>query len=319
MGKESGKDAAPPLGLDNNKRLAQLESNLEALSVALTEAGVEHEQGSSDTMAIAGGFVLRASVSLAALAVAVAAAKGVDTIGDSDPVELAIPELESKTRLAIEHNRLVAERAELADYLTEKHGQDFTKAGHATPGQVAIELIEQFSKPLFVVDGGDGNATEGELAAIARADAAEAKVTSLEEDLTAAEAKIAAADRANPGKPRGKGKSVRARAVHATKRSQRGDLALVMAGDEPLEVVMCDGKLEIVELEPLEVTPSSFVKGPNGYMLIQPIQVTGVASEVRVRGFGLFLDGKQIEYCALPEPAIIKPGQTRKFERTIFF
>lgn len=149
--------------------------------------------------------------------------------------------------------------------------------------------------------------------------ALEEQVRSLTEDLDKAHATIASFDKAAASRHRKGPKSSKARKVSPVEAGE-GDVAAAMEAGEELELVFSNGSHEIVEFDPIRVFAPAFHKqGARRYVLRDAILVKGAGEEKRVRGVGLFAGGKQVGWCAFPQPVSVPVGGERKFDRMIVF
>lgn len=151
----------------------------------------------------------------------------------------------------------------------------------------------------------------------------EGKIANLEDDLEAARVEANKAQRADAAKPRRKKKSVKARKVGALDPkkviSRQALKELLEAGTE-FEIVLSNGTSEIIEFEPVYAKSPAFHKrGGSGIDLIEPLIVRGAGTEHRVRGVGLFADGKQIAWTEFPSPVKVPIGQEVRFDRMLCF
>ncbi len=149
----------------------------------------------------------------------------------------------------------------------------------------------------------------------------EGEVMTLSEDLAKAETAAAAAGKASAPAPREKARSVRARKVCPGARSPdvKAAIEAAMALGGPLEIVISDGKNEIIDFAPLEVTGASFTRNSRGWALTKPFQVKGSGTEHKIRGFGLFHDGRQIAFAPLASADSIGPGVIRAYQSQVVF
>lgn len=364
-GSKAGKaPATDEKGPDNNKRLAALESGVAAVAVALAANGISLEPG-EDPLQLAvvaikskatdletieqqaeqireGGEVSKGlherintcnarcgklEEGVSDIVVALAPLVG-QSVGE-DPLATAVEQLESKARLEAEYSKLAA-------YLLANPHE-----GEGSAIDVAISALE-------AAKAGPDNASAGELAAIARAEAAETELGSvklelagLQEDLDAAisaknELAQVVADkgykRPEPGEVSGEdgdyepAPDPRARPESARDfgpdRHSIGDdlLAELLAGEGGrFEVAFSNGEYELVELAPVAITAADLALNGGRRCVLSPLTVRGGTHREEIHGAALLLDGEQIRYCTFPAPLVIEPGQERGFTRALYF
>lgn len=292
-------------GPDNNKRLAQLESGVATIAIALT----------------ANGF----------------------TVGEgADPLEEAVKAIKS----------LLTDRSSLNEQLHNLAGFASATLGRLVPDLVLapqtdeqpfayLERLTAAAEPRIAelltagtVEGdGDGNATVGELAAIARADAAEAKITDLLAELGKSAAEIeqlnidleqlearndAAAEALDAPTP-ARERPENARDFGPTYGTlDREDLVAVLTSDAALEISFSNGEYEIVGLEPIALKGSDLVSVEGRY-IVPVVFVRGGQVREDLHGAVLVHDGEQVAYFAFPRPIDLEPKQERRFEKAIIF
>jgi hypothetical protein len=250
-------------GPDNNKRLAELESGVSALAIALTANGFTVAEG-------------------------------------TDPLEAAIA---------------------------------------AVKGQAAT--IDDLTKKLDAADGADiSNATVGEIAAIARAEKAEAvileqqqqheqleakvieqanEIHQLNIDLEQLEARNEAAAEALETPAPARERPELARDFGPTfGQADRADLAELVAEDAAFEISFSNGEYEIVALAPVAIKGSDLMATEGRYS-VPVIFVRGGDDREDLHGAVLVHGGEQIGYCEFPRPIELEPKQERRFERAITF
>lgn len=161
-----------------------------------------------------------------------------------------------------------------------------------------------------------GNSDDGETIA-----ALEEQVRTLEEDLAAERKNSAAVDRGLRAAHRKGVKQVKARKLGELKDgTDREALIAAMEAGAELEIVFSNGTAELIEFEPVIVSPQAFQRiGRERFNLRDAVLVKGAGKEQRVRGVALLADGKQIAYTAFPNPVSVPVGQQVKFDRMIGF
>lgn len=195
---------------------------------------------------------------------------------------------------------------------------------------------------------GNGNATEGEIAAIARAEAAEKRVVELEFENKELEQDVAdaiseknrlanelagAGQSANPPaaddtaeppveQPVELVRPESARDVGPTYgRMSAAELTAQVQNEAAFEIAFSNGEWELTEFGPILIAPGQLVPLSSAQFAIAPaIIVKGPTSAPEtLAGAGLLLDGEQVGYCAFDPPIRIEPGQERKFDRALIF
>lgn len=200
-----------------------------------------------------------------------------------------------------------------------------------------------------------GQASAGELAAISRADAAEAALTEAKaalatandeigeltadvEDMTAAKNAalnkvaelndvIAAKGYATPAvepiveaapEPRERPEAAR---DFGPKFDSHGasEIATLIAAGADFEISFSNGEHEIVEIEPVKIDRTALVTVEGRYMVDPPILIRGGQYSEQLDGAALTLGGSQVAYCQFPTAHHIAPGQERQFVRAIVF
>jgi hypothetical protein len=177
--------------------------------------------------------------------------------------------------------------------------------------------------------GPDG-ATEGEIAAIARADKAEedlkaatAELEELRTDVGDLEARIDELSAQLPPPPdpvnlaaeRPEG----ARDFGPTfGKIDTADLGALVESGAAFEIAFSNGAHEILELAPVAV-PAGGLIGRAGRFVAPTIYVRGGERGEAIHGAVLVHDGAQIDYCEFQRPLPIEPRQERRFENSIAF
>jgi hypothetical protein len=211
-------------------------------------------------------------------------------------------------------------------FKVEEGGDPIEAAIVAIKGQASkIDELEEAAKV------GSDNATAGEIAAIARAEAAEKALAEandeLEEmrnDVADLEGKIAnlgAADELEA--PIAVAPRERPEGAHdfgpTFGMSTARELAELIEEGGDFEISFSNGKHEIVELEPVKIKAAD-LRGKSGrFELAHPIFVRGGQVREEIDGAALVKSGVQIDYCQFPAPVAIEPRQERRFERAIAF
>jgi hypothetical protein len=220
-----------------------------------------------------------------------------------------------------------------------------------------LETIEAQAAKIAELDAADGQATPGELAAIKRADDADARSTTLANEKLAIEndleqrradvSKLAEAILDAGFSPEGDegvvdcairliaGKAAEAEGdavVAAADREARecgiaagqsapSDIAGLIDEGQKFELVFVADGREILELAPIAIEPNDLEKLPSGYGIRPEIEVRGDRAGVplKLEGAALLCHGEQVSFCAF-EPALpLNPGDQRRFARQFIF
>lgn len=196
---------------------------------------------------------------------------------------------------------------------------------------------------------GNGNATDGELAAIKRADEAEAKIKVLE--LAAAEDEEALAEMTNlrnaainelqairEGRPAEAAPEPEAEVEEAVApppavrpeaardvgptfaQGDAKDIAAILSdGTHELELAYSNGEYELIDFGPSPIDAGVLVYRGHKFHVEPAIHLKGGPADVELNGVGLIVDGEQFAYCEFPEPQAIASRSERKLERMITF
>lgn len=257
----------------------------------MTEKKQAGEKGPDNNKRLA---ELEAGVSALALAIAGA---GIELKDGQDPIEQAIAITDS-------FKEKMLQLAALSAFLLDNSDEPLDRG----PVAAAISTIEKLS--------GNG-ATAGEIAAIARAEAAEKRVAELEAALEAAGEVPGGAP--TPA-PEPKERPAAARDVGPSfGQLDAAELGEALDSGEDLELVFSNGEYEIVDFEPVKVTAKDLPIMAGKRQVAQPLFVRGGGNDDRIHGAGLLQGGVQIAYCEFPSPVPIEKGQERRFERAISF
>lgn len=171
-------------------------------------------------------------------------------------------------------------------------------------------------------------------AAKARVDELTAQVSTLEQEkgalsdqLDAAKTRIAELEKTLAEKPKGKvGKAAepakpRKAGPLADGKAVTGDalVELLAAADAAdVEIVFSDGSREIAGVPPVAVAGDVWRQHPRGLMLREPVVIEGAPQPTQLRGYALFVDGKQVAFT--PRDAVaLAPGQSVNLENDIYF
>lgn len=167
-----------------------------------------------------------------------------------------------------------------------------------------------------------GAATDGEIAASARADRLEERVKELEAALAAVKG----------------GDNAPAEIVDLTTASKRDNAAecgplgqrssseeirgFIEEGAE-LELVFSDGSAEILDFHPVPVAGKDLHVHNNNLLFAPEITVDGPRGEgcaaIAIDGAALLVNGEQVDYCQLDRPIMVNPGDRRRFDRAFTF
>lgn len=285
--------AAEDKGPDNNKRLAALEKGVAGLVAALEPLGIKPFP---------------------------------DQLGDFDPIGAAIDQLASKVVLH-------ADLAELGQYLITSYGDEIEEGGAIKNAQrILVNLAASKDRLLAALKAHELQESNIEamlLAAGIEREGDEAIDTAVERGFNSLVAKLteteAALAAANKHPARGKGG---AEAPAPSRRSARNlgrrfkggsfdELARLVAGNAAFELVPSDGSGELLELDPVEVRGSHFLRKRGEHFLLNEPLFAKATADCRIDGFAVVFDGKQVAYAQLLEPLAMEPGIERKFEGLI--
>ncbi len=92
----------------------------------------------------------------------------------------------------------------------------------------------------------------------------------------------------------------------------------VRDGDE-VEVVFSDGKKEIDGIAARAIDGDVWRDHALGWMLRDPVVVTGATVPVQLVGYALFIDGRQVAWTERTDPVNLAPGQSVSLENDIYF
>lgn len=310
-------------GPDNNKRLAELEAGVSALAVALAANGIE--------VGVVGDPFT------AAIAAVKSKAADVETI---DQLRRSYAKLEETAKTVAEANDVLSMAVSAAPSMlaTALGAAGVVLAEGADPVLVAIELISNGPN--------GGSASVGELAAIARAEAAEKALGEVNIELAGAiedrDLAVSAKNElaqviADKGyKQPEPGGAVDTQPEPEPEPRQRpegardfgpiyGDtdnalLAELIADSAGFEIAFSNGEHELVIPGlPVAIGAADFSTSGGRRMVEKAILVKGGDYREEIHGAALLHDGEQIHYCAFPAPVALEPGQERQFVKAIFF
>lgn len=294
-------------GPDNNKDFQRLEAEEKSVIAYLKAEGVEdlggyspidclvvrHKEALASLVLAREAFAAPVSMICAALTAA-----GVTLAEDADPILVAIDTIEE----------IVATRGkvgELADCILEHHEGAIENEG----------AIETAIKILSATPATDGQATPGEIAAIARAEAAEKRVAELELALAKATTSPGAAVPPAPARRvSNKPRKVGPKAAVVSRLELEG----LIDDGVPFELVFSDGKNELIEFAPLTVVAGD-LRSVGGRRALGPAPtIKGVVDRL-IHGAALMRGDVQVSYCEFPRQVPIEAGQERKFDNAITF
>jgi uncharacterized coiled-coil protein SlyX len=218
-----------------------------------------------------------------------------------------------------------------------------TVAEGADPIVLVIELAKGQAT---TIDELEKNASEAAIAAIARAEKAEARVADLEKkieelcltisdqaaelvrlnsDIEQLEGHIEALQSAGDDAEGVEVAPARERPENARDfgptfgELDRVDLVELFGnGDVGLEISFSNGDYELVELAPVAIKASDLVTA-EGRFMAPTIHVRGGEHDEALHGASLVHEGSQIAYCAFPSPIALGRKQERRFEKVISF
>jgi hypothetical protein len=314
-GKSTG---AAVTGPDNNKRLALLEAGVSALAMTLAANGVTVPED-GDIFAEA-TKAIKQGADLGGQLIALIGASTSVIARFAPDMELA-PTDENESLMACQ-TRLLSQLA-----------------GAETPCDRRIHELEA------IIAAGPTNATEGEIAAIARAETAEKRVGELETEVaelttdvedaiseknrlanllseagtSTAAAPVDQAPEAAP-EPVERERPEAARDVGPTfSELAADDIAAAIAGGARFEVVFSNGEFEIVDFQPIDIGGEDLLRATNRqFSVIPPIHIKAGQDDT-IDGAGLLLEGVQVGYCQFDPPIKVQQGQERKFDRALIF
>jgi hypothetical protein len=176
-----------------------------------------------------------------------------------------------------------------------------------------------FTAALRILSKPPGDATDGEIAAIARAEKLEARVTELEglledgagRDLAGIELPPAKRDNAAECGPLGQ-------------RSSSAEIKGLIDEGHVLELVFSDGDCEIVEFEPVQLAAADLYPHGGGRLIVVPVvSIAGprgeAAAPIEIDGAALLVNGEQVDYCPFDARLTVNPGDQRQFSRAFTF
>jgi DNA-binding transcriptional MerR regulator len=279
---------------------------------------------------------LEAGVSL--LTVAIAGA-GIELKDGQDPVEQAIAIVDSWKAKTLS-------LAAIAAYL----------AANPVDGETGDVVEDLVIARLEAAKAGPDNATEGEIAAIARADAAETRVGELEKALQEAamggDGEVAELQAANERIATLEAELAAARetlgGIDAAANAADAEIAQIETGPRDaiecgptfggllsealkalidagttFELVFSDGAHELVEFPPTPILASDLVRHGNRFMVNSTIAIAGPrgegAASLELDGAALLLSGEQVGYSQFERPLTVNSGDQRQFSRTFLF
>jgi hypothetical protein len=317
--------APAPQGDDNNTRLAFLESRVEPLITATTKiverygGNVEIAPNSNEDLIDCQIRILNTVADLPDVQldriekIATAVAEyGIDLGEGLDPVEQAIA--------------IIGRAREIMLGLAEA----FVEGGHdLDPGEDVFAGVCRVLKA-----AADSDATSGEIAAIARAEAAEKALAGAQEQIAQLEQAIDQIG--DEGKRPGFLKRLLSRggaggdpeAPASREPVECGptygsasveEIRGFLAEEHLIEVVLSDGSQELVESQPTVLVRGDLVRRGHNYLLNRPILLVGPEGGREIAGAALLVDGVQADFCAFDRPMQIAPGEQYQFSHQFTF
>lgn len=295
--------AEPAPGEDNNKHLAFLQAQEESAKAALAAIGmVEHE-----------GSPIEAVIVLV-----------VDQAAKIDALDDAI--LTAGIELQEGQNAFDQVHLKLAEAIVAGE-HDLEPGSDEGIVDAAIRIL---SVPA-------GNASAGEIAAIARAEDAETALAA--EKVKAANLQHALEQMGDEGKRPGflkrllsRGAVPEAEAEPAAPRepvecgptfgsAKVEEIRGFLFGDEEhrIEIVLSDGEKELVEFKPEIVGPGDLVRRGHNYLYNKPILIVGPEGGRELAGAALLVDGEQIDFCGFDRPMQLVPGEQYQLSHQFTF
>lgn len=293
-------------GPDNNKRLAELESGVSAIAIAL----------------VANGFAPKAEEIDNPLELVIKAIKGQAEQIDAAEGRVG-PLITATTNIAARYGRDVelAPLDENEDLVTTQIrilNEIAALPEETTPGELAAIRRAETAEGLTAIERERAELAETAL------EAANKEIAELNTDIEQLEGRIdqlQAADVANAEEPVN---LARERPEHARDfgptfdAGERKDIAKLIAAGEAFEIAFSNGEHEIVELAPIALEGKDLI-AIEGRYLAPKIFAKGGEQVEHIHGAALLLGGEQIAYCEFPSPIAIEPRQERGFEKAITF
>lgn len=270
-------------------------------------------------------------------------AEGVEDLGGRTPIEALIVRTKSLAEgdAALKVQVVELEKAKAAlDTSTAKLVNGLQTAGIEIPEGADLDqlIIDTIAK------GTDG-VSPGELAAIARADAAEKELAEvkgefaeltvdadalvneknrLANELAALKEGRGHAPEAEEPEPepevapRVRPEAARDLGPHLC-RLDMSDLSELIGNGEGFEIAFGNGEYELVELNPQPLGGADLMAVEGKRIVNVPILVRGGTVREEIHGAALLHGGEQVHYCEFPTPIAIEPGQDRQFVKAIIF
>jgi hypothetical protein len=247
---------------------------------------------------------------------------GVTEIGDMSPAGALITRCKSlaeghAANLVVAAETNDAHVAALSSLTAAMVGAGIDVPDGADPIPVAVAHFE-------AAEEAAGNATPGEIAAIARADKADARVAELAaevEDLKAAAAGgsfVRDEDQLPAAGPR---EPVECGPAYGDLSAADINLRIVEGAD--LELVFSDGDNEIVEFPPVKLSGADLGRHGQRYTVTPTISISGPRGEheasIEIAGAALLANGEQIGFSPFDRPLVIEPGEQRAFNQSFLF
>lgn len=232
---------------------------------------------------------------------------------------------EGKTKAALESGVAALALALVANGFKVEEGAD--------PIEVAIAAVKgQAAK----IDELENNASAAAIAAVARADKAEAEldaatkeleelrtdVKDLEEriDVLQADALANAADPVNEAPPALERPEGARDFGPSFGRLEAAELAALIENGDDFELAFSNGKFELVELAPITIPAKDLLARAGRFQVGPAVHVRGGEEQTDlIDGVALVQGGEQLDYCQFPRPLTIEPKQERRFERALTF
>jgi hypothetical protein len=306
--------AEPAPGEDNNKHLAFLQAQEDSAKAALAAIGITEYEHSPLEDVIA--LVVDQATKLDALDDAILTTAGIELQEGQNAVDQAIAVV-GRWR---EINLKLAEAIVAGEHDLEPGGDE----------GIVDAAIRILSVPA-------GNASAGEIAAIARAEDAETALAA--EKVKAANLQHALEQMGDEGKRPGflkrllsRGAVPEAEAEPAAPRepvecgptfgsAKVEEIRGFLFGDEEhlVEVVLSDGEHELVEFKPEIVGPGDLVRRGHNYLYNKPILIVGPEGGRELAGAALLVDGEQIDFCGFDRPMQLVPGEQYQLSHQFTF
>lgn len=255
--------------------------------------------------------------SVSALAVAIAAA-GIELEADQDPILQAIAVVDRWHGLTLARAQLAIAVAAAVGVGIEEV-TDPLAAAEVALGTMKTRITELED----AAKAGPTDATAGEIAAIARADAAEAALDHANGIVDELRKSIADALADGSGQdPEAEPVPVDRAAIECgpdAPRLSTDDLRVLVDEGADFALVFSDGTHEIVAIGPVDLPSRNLHRHAGRYVVAETITIKGLTASETIDGAALFMNGEQVQYCRFDPAHVINPGEVHQFNRAIAF